>query len=99
MAAGRWWKGRLLKTVSVTDIYDPYGLRTTITYDGTGQRTQVTEPGGRYLKFIYGPDADQDGTKMLKTVEAHGLGNSTVTDFVTYSYTSVSPGGCGRATS
>ncbi len=79
----------------VTDIYDPYGLRTTITYDGTGQLTQVTEPGGRYLKFIYGPDTDLDGTKMLKTVEAHGLGNSTVTDSVTYSYASVSPGGSG----
>ena len=80
----------------VTDIYDPYGLRTIITYDNTGQRTQVTEPGGRYLKFIYGPDTDPDGTKMLKTVEAHGLGNTTVTESVTYSYTLVSPGFGGR---
>jgi RHS repeat-associated protein len=79
----------------VTDIYDPHGLKTTITYDGTGQRTQVTEPGGRYLKFIYGPDTDLDGTKMLKTVEAHGLGDSTVTDSVTYSYTSMPSGGAG----
>jgi len=52
----------------------------------------VTEPGGRYLKFIYGPDTDSDGTKMLKTVEAHGLGNATVTDSVTYTYSAVSPG-------
>ena len=82
----------------VTDIYDPYGQRTTITYDdNTGQRIQVTEPGGRYLKFIYGPDTDpRDGTKMLKTVEAHGLGNATVTDSVTYTYTAVSPGVTGR---
>jgi RHS repeat-associated protein len=80
----------------VTDIYDPYGQRTTIAYDVTGQRTQVTEPGGRYLKFIYGPDTDVDGTKMLKTVEAHGLGNATVTDSVTYTYTVVSPGFSGR---
>jgi len=78
------------------DIYDPYGQRTTIAYDGTGQRTQVTEPGGRYLKFIYGPDTDSDGTKMLKTVEAHGLGNATVTDSVTYTYSAVSPGFSGR---
>src|SRR5262249_42396889 len=81
----------------VTDIYDPYGLRTTITYDPvSNQRIQATEPGGRYLKFIYGPDTDPDGTKMLKKVEAHGLGDSTVTDSVTYSYTLVSPGVSGR---
>jgi hypothetical protein len=30
-----------------TDIYDPYGLRTRIAYDGTGRRAKVTEPGGR----------------------------------------------------
>jgi RHS repeat-associated protein len=105
-ASGTWrladggkvvFNGDLQHPGKVTDIYDPYGLRTTITYDPvTNQRTQVTEPGGRYLKFIYGPDTDLDGTKMLKTVEAHGLGNATVTESVTYTYTSVSPGYSGR---
>ena len=77
-------------------IDDPYGQRTTIEYDGNWYRTKVTEPGGRYLKFIYGPAADPDGTLMLTRVEAHALGNATVTDWVNYSYTSVSPGVEGR---
>ena len=78
-------------------IDDPYGLRTTINYDGDGLRTQVTEPGGRYLKFIYDPNVtDPDGGRLLTRVEAHGLGNTTVTDWVNYSYTLVSAGVTGR---
>jgi len=42
----------------VTDIYDPYGLRTRIAYNTSGpqagERVKVTEPGGRCLWFIYG---------------------------------------------
>ena len=78
-------------------IEDPYGLRTTINYDGNGLRTQVTEPGGRYLKFIYDPNVtDPDGGRLLTRVEAHGLGTTTVTDWVNYSYTLVSAGVAGR---
>jgi RHS repeat-associated protein len=79
----------------VTYIDDPYGLRTTITYVN-GQRTKVTEPGGRYLQFFYGPDTDSDGTVLLHKVEAHGLGTAIVTDWVTYSYTSKQAGAGGR---
>jgi RHS repeat-associated protein len=80
----------------VTYIDDPYGQRTTIYYDENGRRSKVQEPGGRYLQFFYGPAADDDGTVLLTRVEAHGLGNATVTDWVNYSYTSVSPGVQGR---
>jgi len=72
-------------------IDDPYGVRTTITYGPNGI-SRVTEAGGRYLQFSYGPATDPDGTLMLTRVEAHALGNATVTDWVNYSYTTVSPG-------
>jgi uncharacterized protein (TIGR02594 family) len=73
-----------------TAIDDPYGQTTTITR--TSNRMTVTEPGGRYLLFKYeGPQ------NFLSTVEAHGLGNATVTDWVTYSYTLTSPGGNGTS--
>jgi hypothetical protein len=78
-----------------TWIEDPYGQRTTITYSNN-PISQVTEPGGRYLKFFYGPAADPDGTVLLTRVEAHGLGSATATDWVNYSYTVVSAGVTGR---
>jgi RHS repeat-associated protein len=75
---------------AVTAIDDPYGQTTTITR--TANRMTVTEPGGRYLLFKYdGPQA------RLSRVEAHGLGNATVTDWVNYSYTLTSPGGAGAS--
>jgi YD repeat-containing protein len=79
-------------------IIDPYGLTTTITYDDpvAGQR-KVTEPGGRYLLFIYDPSVtDPDGTRLLTRVEAHGSGDGTVTDSVNYHYGLRSPGGSGQ---
>jgi RHS repeat-associated protein len=89
----------------VTNIYDPYGLRTRIAYDGNGQLVKVTEPGGRCLWFVYGPETDDDGTKMLKKVEAYDVDGSPGaptlptgqrTDWVNYSYTNVSAGVQGR---
>ena len=84
----------------VTDIYDPYALRTRIAYDGNGQRVKVTEPGGRCLWFTYS-DQDQDGTKLLTWVQAYDVDGSPgsptpptghILDWVNYSYSSVSPG-------
>ncbi|HWH91722.1 MAG TPA: DUF6531 domain-containing protein, partial [Candidatus Binatia bacterium] len=64
---------------AITAIDDPYGQRTTIQ---PGNPMIVTEPGGRYLKFIYTSYPGQ--ASLLTTVEAHGLGNATVTDSVNY---------------
>ncbi|MGI9113463.1 MAG: hypothetical protein DLM52_11030 [Chthoniobacterales bacterium] len=38
-----------------TALIDPYGQRTTFTYDpvNTTQLTQITEPGGRYIQLSY----------------------------------------------
>ncbi len=70
-------------------IKDPHGLITTITYVG-GFIDRVTEPGGRYLKFFY---SQISGDLRLTRVEAHGLGDATVTDWVNYTYTSQPTGG------
>jgi RHS repeat-associated protein len=42
-----WW------VFTATAIIDPYGLRTTFTYNGDGSLQKVTEPAGRYLQFSY----------------------------------------------
>jgi RHS repeat-associated protein len=34
-------------------IIDPYGLRTTLTYNADGTLQKVTEPAGRYIQFFY----------------------------------------------
>jgi len=57
-------------TSRCTWIEDPYGQRSTITYSNN-QISQVTEPGGRYLSFFYGPATDPDGTVLLTRVDAH----------------------------
>ena len=75
-----------------TKIIDPYGQITTITVNNSNVITQVTEPGGRYLKFFY---EDPNAPYALSKVEAHGLGNATVTDSVVYHYQSIAPGGQG----
>ena len=74
----------------VSSITDPYGLTTTITRDAYSRIWKVTEPGGRYLQFLYYTSGTSLG--LLQTVEAHdGQGNTT--DSVNYSYTSVPSGG------
>ena len=76
----------------VSQIIDPYGQITTITYDNVnGAWMKVTEPGGRYLYFVF--TQQPNGARMLTRVEAHGLGNNTVTDWVNYTYASKPTGG------
>ncbi len=71
---------------------DPHGQTTTITYDNVnGTWMKVTEPGGRYLYFVYTQQPNR--ARMLTRVEAHGLGNNTVTDWVNYTYASKPTGG------
>jgi RHS repeat-associated protein len=78
----------------VSQIIDPYGRTTTITYATNGTWMRVTEPGGRYLYFIFSALSQNSGL-FLTRVEAHGLGNGTVTDWVNYHYDQKSPGGSG----
>jgi RHS repeat-associated protein len=78
-------------------IKGPYGQTLTLTYYNSGPQQgflqRVTEPGGRYLQFIYTQQPAPNPQLALATVEAHGLGNATVTDSVTYNYTSQPTGG------
>jgi RHS repeat-associated protein len=87
----------------VTDIYDPYGLRTRIAYNLTGpqvgERVKITEPGGRCLWFIYG-DQDQDGTWLITRVEAYDVDGSpgspnhptgNLINWVNYTYANYDP--------
>ncbi|HMJ20728.1 MAG TPA: RHS repeat-associated core domain-containing protein [Terriglobales bacterium] len=78
----------------VSRIIDPYGQQTTITYASNGTWMTVTEPGRRYLYFIFTALSQNSGL-FLTRVEAHGLGNGTVTDWVNYHYDQKLPGGSG----
>ena len=42
-----WW------VFTATAIIDPYGIRTTFSYNGDGTLYRVTEQAGRYLQFAY----------------------------------------------
>jgi RHS repeat-associated protein len=37
-----------------TAIIDPYGLRTTLTYNGDGSLNTIQEPAGRWIQLVYG---------------------------------------------
>ena len=76
-----------------TYIFDPYGQMTTLTYDASGLLYRVIEPGGRYLQFSYTLRPAPYGQYTLTRVEAHGFGNSTVTDWVNYTYALQQTGG------
>ena len=81
-------------------IIDPYGQTTTITRDPTtSEISRVTEPGGRYLKFIYGALETSYGASfpLLTRVEAYDGPAGHLIDWVNYSYTLVSPGGSGQS--
>ena len=73
-----------------TEIIDPYGQTTTITYYPNSLLMKwVTEPGGRYLQFSY---TQINGQTLLTGVDAYdGRGNRI--DYVVYHYASKSTGG------
>jgi RHS repeat-associated protein len=76
-----------------TKIIDPYGQVTTIDlHPASGLITRVTEPGGRYLLFMYN---DPDVSTLLTKVEAYD-GQGNLIDRVVYNYTYKSPGGQGQ---
>ena len=77
---------------SATQIIDPYRQTTILTYTN-GLLSRVTEPGGRYLQFTYGESQLYQMGQLLTRVEAHGLGNATVTDWVNYTYAAKPTGG------
>ena len=77
---------------TATQIIDPYRQTTILTYTN-GLLSRVTEPGGRYLQFTYGESQLYQMGPLLTRVEAHGLGNATVTDWVNYTYASKPTGG------
>ncbi|TMP89247.1 MAG: hypothetical protein E6L08_15150 [Verrucomicrobia bacterium] len=74
-----------------TQIIDPYGQTTTITYYANTLRIyRVTEPGGRYLQFIYSP---VNGVTMLSEVDAYDRVGGSQIDSVVYNYASKTTGG------
>jgi RHS repeat-associated protein len=75
-----------------SQIIDPYGQTTTITYASDSTWMKVTEHGGRYLYFTYTPGVNGLPSLMLTEVDAYdGRGNRT--DWVVYNYTAIQPSG------
>ncbi len=70
-------------------IYDPYRLKTTLTYNVDGTLWKVTEPAGRYLEFLY---TTVNNTKVIQKVIAHAARGGTRTVQYTYGFRAYSPG-------
>jgi RHS repeat-associated protein len=69
-----------------TQVFDPYGQITTISYDVNHRLSRITEPGGRYLLPVY------DSNSGLIGVQAwDGQGN--MTQSVTYTWADTLYGG------
>lgn len=65
-----------------TAIIDPQGLKTTFSYDAYSELSQITEPGGRWLRLSYRSDGFLSGVTAGYTVN----GVDTVTQYVNYTY-------------
>jgi RHS repeat-associated protein len=74
-----WW------VFTATAIVDPYGLRTTFTYNGDGTLQKVTEPAGRYLQFSYSGGLINSVTEVI-----NGASQRSVQYY--YIYSAYSPG-------
>ena len=71
-----------------TQIVDPYGQITNLTYDGSGRVSQVTEPGGRYLQINYnGPNG------AVGSVQAFDGPAGNLIETVSYTYSLQTLGG------
>jgi len=72
-----------------TAIIDPYGVRTSLTYDGQGRLSTVAEPQatGRSLQFYYRPNNSLLIDHVMEVI--NGVNRRTVQ----YNYSNISPGG------
>ncbi|MEN3370480.1 MAG: hypothetical protein V7609_2623 [Verrucomicrobiota bacterium] len=76
-----------------TQIVDPYGQITNLTYDGSGRLSQITEPGGRYLQvnyttfsYIWTPSGETRYVDVISSVQAFSAPGQLM-ETVTYGYT------------
>jgi RHS repeat-associated protein len=70
-------------------IIDPYGQRTTFTYDASNRLSKVTEPAGRYLQFYYRTAVGETNIIDHVTEVINGVSRRSVQ----YTYSTISPGG------
>jgi RHS repeat-associated protein len=72
-----------------TAIIDPYGVRTSLTYDGQGRLSTVAQPQatGRSLQFYYRPNNSLLIDHVTEVI--NGVNRRTVQ----YNYSNISPGG------
>jgi len=75
--------------LKATEIVDPYGQITTLTYDGSGRSSRITEPGGRYLQINY------TGPYHIDNVQAFD-GRGNLVETVSYIYSPRTYGGVTR---
>jgi RHS repeat-associated protein len=82
-------------SLTATQIVDPYGQTTLLSYDSAGRLSTVTEPGGRYLQITYytysysntwNGNTYNYSVDMISKVEAFA-GPGQLTETVNYSYT------------
>ena len=66
-------------------IIDPYGQRTTLTYDANGRLTTITEPAGRSLQLSYGVRGN------LTVITSVTGSDGRIINYYYY-YTAISPG-------
>jgi RHS repeat-associated protein len=76
-------------TYQAQAIIDPSGLRTTLTYNTSGQLTKAADPSGRWLKIYYNTSGTYVG--LINHVDA-GYDPGTVTQEVTYGYSTFTSG-------
>ena len=79
---------------AATSLIDPYGQTTRIdrvVINNYSLVSQVTEPGGRFLKFIYGPADPNTGIPLLSEVDSYAAAGQQI-DSVTYTYSTKDPG-------
>jgi len=62
-----WWE------FTAKAIIDPYGLKTTFTYNGDGTLQKVTEPAGRYLQFSYTGGTISSVTEVINGVSQRSV--------------------------
>src|ERR1700686_1062307 len=70
-----------------TQIVDPYGQITTLTYDGSSRVSQITEPGGRYFQINYNDHG------AIGNVQAFDGPAGNLVETVSYTYSLQTLGG------